>query len=351
MEIKMKSLTVLENANKFLNETLSVTNFSNIFVNKEIDRTVCSLTLSIKKELKIDYSKTLNFKPKEKERLLQIYINYLIGKNDEFNSHYIQLLAWHIQDLKVMSKKIGKDEKGEIKYVNVSIFEYSPNLLNPFSVIEKTFKLFNKKRIDVNKISFALIMNYLNNYKIASNRYKKELKKYLRAIKFCDDLDIYFDFEKVIINTINKTEKQFYLDTSFPKRLQNLKISPRTLDTVYFADAWLTWMLQYAKLWDENIIKELNCSFFKICNEDYQKILFAKIIYMNNLRLKDLKKTELLCVKYIFPLIKKGSPLIKEFWSMNYTGIYKQYLDVAWNFIEQTFVNNSKYKHMINFEE
>ena len=81
-----------------------------------------SLTLAIKKELKIDYSKTLKFKPSEKERLQQIYVNYLTGKSDDFNSHYIQLLAWHIQDFKIIKKKIAKD-----KFVYESVFENSPN--------------------------------------------------------------------------------------------------------------------------------------------------------------------------------------------------------------------------------
>ena len=171
----MKSLKALENADTSLDQTLTVAESSNSFANKEIDRKVRSLTLEIKKELKVDYSKTVNFKPKEKERLTQIYLDFLTGKSDDFNSHYIQLLAWHLQDLKVMPTKKG---------YKVSIFEYAPNPLALFTVIEKTFKLFQKKRIDVDKVSYALILNYLNNYKIASNRYKNELRKYLKGIKF-----------------------------------------------------------------------------------------------------------------------------------------------------------------------
>ena len=86
----MKSLKALENADTSLDQTLTVAESSNSFANKEIDRKVRSLTLEIKKELKVDYSKTVNFKPKEKERLTQIYLDFLTGKSDDFNSHYIQ---------------------------------------------------------------------------------------------------------------------------------------------------------------------------------------------------------------------------------------------------------------------
>ena len=40
----------------------------------------------------------------------------------------------------------------------------------------------------------------------------------------------------------------------------------------------------------------------------------------------------------------------KTFWDLNYTDMYKTYLDSAWNFIEQTFVKNEKFMHMVNFE-
>lgn len=335
----MESLKVLENTDKFLTQTLTVAHTSNSFANKEIDQKVRSLTLAIKKELEVDYSKTVHFKPKEKERLTQIYINFLTGKSDDFNSHYIQLLAWHLLELKVIAQKNGD---------KVSIFEYAPNPLAIFTVIEKTFRLFQKKRVDVNKVSYALILNYLNNYKVASNRYKNELRKYLKIIKFSDDIDVYFNINNVLSYTLNKTEKIVAPMTSFPERLLRLRIRPRTLDTIYFADSWFAWMFKVANLTDTDILKNINCSYFKICNEDMQKIILAKIIYENNLSLKKFRETEQLCVEYLFPAIKNGNPFKKEYWNLNYTGMYKTYLDTTWNYIEQTFVKNSEYKHMIN---
>lgn len=337
----MKTLEAIKNADNSLAQILTNAQYSNEVLNKDVDRQVRALTLNIKKELKVDYSRTVNFKPKEKERLQQIFLDYLTGKSDDFNSHYIQLLAWHLQDLKILTKKDG---------TKISIFEYSPNPLAIHTIIEKTFKLFQKKRINVDKISFALILNYLNNYKIASNRYRNVLKSYLKSIHFSEDLDVYFNIKNVITYTNNKTSKQVPLSEPFPERLLRLHIRPRTLDTVYFADAWFAWMFNVADLSSDYVLKNLRCNYFKICNPDYQKIIIAKIIYDNDLNYTRRFALISICLNYLFPVITKGNPFKKDFWDLNYTGIYKTYLDSAWNFIEQTFVNDSQYKNMVNFE-
>lgn len=337
----MESLEALEHLDSNLTERL-VQIKSVSFAGKDIDKEIHRLTLQIKEKLKVDYSVTVKYKPKEKEYLEKIFIEYLTGQNDDFNSHYIQLLAWNLIDFKVMNvKKIGKQ----------SIFEYSPNPLTPYTVIEKTFRLFQRKRIDTEKVSFALILNYLNNYKIASNRYKSELKRYLKSIRFSDNLDVYFNINNVINYVITKTSKMSDFNEPYPKRLLKLKIRQRTLDTVYFADAWFEWMFNVADLTDkEYVLKNMNCSFFKICNEDMQKILLAKVIYDNIMTYVVRVDLEEFCLKYIFPLIKKGNPFRKEYWDLNYTVFYKTYLDSAWTFIEKNFVKNNDYKGMVNFE-
>lgn len=338
----MESLKTLENVELSLNDILVQSKSSSSFASKEVDRKVRSLTLAIKKDLKVDYSVTKKFKPKENEKLETMLIEYLTGKGDDFNSYYIQLLAWHLIELKIMPSKSGN---------KVSIFEYSPNPLALYTVIEKTFKLFQKKRIDTEKVSYALILNYLNNYKIASNRYKNELRKYLKSIRFSDDLDVYFDINKAITYTVNKTIKLVPSMEPYPERLLKLRIRPRTLDTVYFADSWFAWMFNAADLSDEAyVLKNLNCSYFKICNEDVQKLVMAKIIYDNGLSYIKRNSLAQICMRYIFPIIKKGNPFKKEFWDLNYSGYYKTYLNSAWDFIEQTFVNDDSYKNMVNFE-
>lgn len=340
----MESLKTLENADNLLNEILYQTKYSNTFVSSEIDQKVKSLTAAIKKDLKVDYSEKKKFKPNEKERLVNIYVSYLTGKADNFNSHYIQLLAWHLLELKIMP---SKNENTKI-----SIFEYAPNPFAIYTVIEKTFRLFNKRRIDSNKISYALILTYLNNYKSASNRYKNELRKYLKGIRFCGDLDVYFNINNIIDYTVHKTSKTMPIETPFPERLSKLHIQARTLNTKYFADAWFAWMFKAANLLDENyILKNFNCHYFKNCNEDMQKIIMAKIIHANNLNYMRNSNADIICINYLFPAIKKGNPLKKEFWELNYTGIYKEYLDYAWFFIEEAFVKNKSHKNMIHFED
>ena len=127
----MESLKTLENVELSLNDILVQSKSSSSFASKEVDRKVRSLTLAIKKDLKVDYSVTKKFKPKENEKLETMLIEYLTGKGDDFNSYYIQLLAWHLIELKIMPSKSGN---------KVSIFEYSPNPLALYTVIEKTFK-------------------------------------------------------------------------------------------------------------------------------------------------------------------------------------------------------------------
>lgn len=338
----MKSLKALENADNLLGEVLIHAKSSASFVSSEIDQKVKLLTAAIKNDLKVDYSAGKEFKPNEKERLIKIYVDYLTGKSDDFNSHYIQLLAWHLHELKIISPKKGD---------KLSIFEYAPNPFAIYTVIEKTFRLFNKRRIHSGKVSYALLLTYLNNYKSASNRYKHELRKYLKGIRFCEDLDVYFNIDNIIDYTVSKTSKTVALETPFPERLLKLRIPARTLDTKYFVGAWFAWMIKAADLLDESyVLKNLNCSYFRNCDEDMQKIIMAKIIRDNNLNRLRNSKAAAVCFNYLFPAIKKGNPLKKEFWELNYTGLYKEYLDYAWFFIEETFVKNEAYKNMIQSE-
>lgn len=338
----MESLKTLEQLNNSLTNRLAEP-----VIEKNIDEEICNLTSNIKKEFEKDYSTTLKFKPMEKELLEKMFIDYLVGRSDDFNTHYIQLLAWNLIDIKVMPSKNSEKQ---------SIFEYSPNPLAPYTVIEKTFKLFQEKRIDPEKISYALILNYLNNYKIASNRYKSELKKYLKAVKFSENLNIYFNVGTVVDYTIIKTNRfGLYSEKlkKYPEYLKRLELRKRTLDTVYFSDAWFLWMLNYANLTDmEYVLENLNCNFFKICNEDKKKIIFAKIICDNGKSFGKQIDVKRICENYVFPLIKKGDPLKKEYWNLGDTSPYynyKYYLEYAWFFIEQSFLGARPYNH-INFE-
>lgn len=346
----MQSIQSLQNIEASLTENLAQANSSVKFGGNELDEKIKKITSKISSSFKVDYSVEMKFRAGEEKRLKEIYINYLLGKKDDFNSHYIRLLAWHLQDLKVMNKKNSM----------LSIFEYQPFALAPFTVIEKTFRLFSRNRIEPNKAAFPLVMNYLNNYKSASKRYKFNLYRYLRSIKFAGDLDVYFVGIENIISWVQlvgiekklpwvqqRTVEKVGIRADFSERLMSLAIPQRTLDTVYFSDAWFYWMMYYSDLSNEKILKKLNCSFFKICSENNQKIILAKIIYLEWM-VEKLEKLEEICINYIFPLTK-SNPFKKEFWTFDCDENYKKYLDSAWNFIEQDFVKsqNSDIRKML----
>lgn len=98
------------------------------------------------------------------------------------------------------------------------------------------------------------------------------------------------------------------------------------------------WILNYEHfVCNDNLLRNLGCKFFYLCNEDYQKIIIAKIIYNNYIFNRD-PFFEGKCEQYLLPLFKNGNPLKESFWNLNYTGYVKRHLDVAWNFINETFV-------------
>lgn len=334
----MQAIETLEKTDNFLSETLQTAKEASP-LNKNCDDEIHKITLKIKKNLEVNYSIPSITNSNELERIKQIYVNYLLGKTDDFNSHYIQILAWNLFNLKIMKTKSGEQ---------VSVFEYSPNPLVLYSVVEKTFKLFEKRRISTKKVSYALLITYLNNYKSASNRYKNNLRKYLKDIKFQKYTSLFFvsDYEKIFKYFFKLSQKFENEVITFPEWLSNLKIPESLLNTTYFSDLWAYWFFHYADLYDTKILNNLNCVFFRKCDENLQKIILAYIIYLKCRVEKYSDMTEL-CLRYIFPVIKKGNPLKREFWNIDCDKIYKTYLDYAWNFIEENFVKNPVYKNLV----
>lgn len=330
-----KVILSIENIDKTLGNFLS--HSQNIFFScNNFESNIQLLNSKIKKEFTLDYSKKIKFRKDEKSRLEKIYVDYLIGKSDDFNSHYIQLLAWYLLELKLISKKDG---------TKVSIFEYSPNPFAPYTVIEKTFRLFLRNRTIAKKVSIPLILLYLNNYKISSNRFKRNLHRYLSFIRFSKDNNIYFftRTETDLLKYSFSRTKEFL----FHDRMLKFGLSETVLTTNYFTDAWFYWMYNEVNLTnEESISKNLNSIYFNNCSLEMKKILFAKIIRDCNLFLSNFN-AEKICNAYIFPVIKSGNPFTKEFWNLNISGNHI-YLNEAWMFIEKTFVNNPYYRDMID---
>ena len=337
----MKSIEELEQVEHSLDSLLSLAN-SQSFLDKTAHKKIELLTLGIKKKLSLDYEVPLKFKQNEKEKLERIFVNYLTGKADDFNSHYIQLLAWNLVDLKIMRPKKGSDDR-------VSIFEYSPNPLNPFSVIEKTFRLFRTKRIKFEKVAYPLLYNYLNNYKIVSKRYKSELNRFLSKGKFFNELNLCFA-TNIYNDVVLYLDTKYHSGDGFPEDIKQVQLPNVFLKTKFFSDCWFLWMMNKADLTNkQSVLKKLNCDYYRMLDLDMQKILLAKIIY-DNQQIPDIYQyvhTEDVCCNYIFPCILSGNPFSKDFWDLDYGDPYKKLLDFAWQYIDVTFVRNEKYKYMV----
>mgnify|MGYP007069952131 CR=1 FL=1 len=226
----MKSLDSLSVLAKTSDEILLNSKNSNSFLNGLMARSIQLSTREIENQFKVDYSKPVKMSANEMQRLKQMILVFLKEKRDTFNTHYIQLLAWHINEVKVMKVKTKSGEFFQ------SFLEYSPSPLLPFSVTNKIFTLFYESRIkDTEKVASALLLNYLNNYKYTSAKFKNLLRRYLKSVKYSRDVDVYFSMAKI---------GQYLLKHPIQDRenyrgriAELLGVREFTLDTIYFKDA------------------------------------------------------------------------------------------------------------------
>ena len=114
---------------------------------------------------------------------------------------------------------------------NVTFLEYAPNPLIPISATNRIFGLFLPKRIETEKVSTALLLNYLNNYEYASPRFMGVLNSYLKRIHYSKNTDIYFNHA----NLFTIIEKKMPISSmSYRDRLSSLGLREITLQTKYF---------------------------------------------------------------------------------------------------------------------
>lgn len=230
----MQSLEALDTLAKTVSSSYSFAYKYENFVSVQTDKTIKNFTDRIKKQFEVTYTKPIEMSTSEMKELKLLIIDFLKNKKNNFNSHYIQLLAWHIDDMKVMNQKTKFAER------SVSFLEYAPNPLLPFTVTNKIFQLFEKTNIEPEKVSTALLLNYLNNYEKASTRFKNVLRRYLKSIKYIKDVDIFFNFitlgqfltkKRIEYKKIGDGEK-------FLRSLLELSgVNPVLLETKYFNDA------------------------------------------------------------------------------------------------------------------
>ncbi|UKI56271.1 MAG: hypothetical protein L6V90_03675 [Treponema succinifaciens] len=190
----MQAITELKNFENITNEVFLYANKYNDFLSQKKINTVQNTIEEIKESFLIDYSKPLVMTEIEKANLFEMITDFIINKKNIFNSHYIQLLAWHIHELKILPVK----KHGIIH--NVSFLEYSPNPLIPISATNRIFTLFSPRRIPPEKVSTALLLNYLNHYEMASARFKNVLKSYLKRIRYSKNVNLYFNYGNFVSN-------------------------------------------------------------------------------------------------------------------------------------------------------
>lgn len=224
----MESITALEQLEEKISQINSYAHEYNDFMSKRRITTIEKRISEIKDTFKIDYTKPMEMTEKEKQELKKIILDFVKGKKDNFNTHYIQLLAWHIHELDALPVK----KHGVLQ--NVTFLEYAPSSFIPITATNRIFTLFLPRRIETEKVSTALVLNYLNNYEYASPRFKSVLNSYLKCIHFSKNTDVYFNFANVI-KYIEKKTPSSKLD--YFKRLKTMGIRENTIQTKYFIDA------------------------------------------------------------------------------------------------------------------
>jgi hypothetical protein len=224
----MESLSALENLDENISQIKIYAQEYNDFMSKKRIDTIEKNIAEIKDIFKIDYTKPLKMSKKEAEELRRLILDFVRTKKDNFNTHYIQLLAWHLHELDVLPVK----KHGVVR--NVTFLEYAPSSLIPITATNRIFSLFLPRRIETEKVSTALVLNYLNNYEHASQRYMNVLNSYLKRIHFSKNTDVYFNFNNVV-NYIEKKTPSSKLN--YFERLKTMGIRENTIETKYFINA------------------------------------------------------------------------------------------------------------------
>ena len=206
---------------------IAQTERDNDFVSTLTVNKIDLLQREIKNEFKVDYYQKLEISDFEKKKLAKLINDYLVEKTDNFNTHYIQLLAWYIGALKIIKVKSNYEWK------MVSFLEYSPGFLRSFTCeTNRIFNLFMPERVNIDKVYPALLITYLNNYDKASERFKNVLKRYLKNIKVSRFANIYFFDSK-------KVEKFLMQENgNIRDRLLRLGVSQKELATKYFKEVF-----------------------------------------------------------------------------------------------------------------
>ena len=224
----MKSLESLKNLEKTAIQNRAFADKYGNFLQKEDEFEIQGITRQIKSQFEVDYTKRLRITSKEEDTIKILIAQLIKEKKDYFNSRYIQLLAWNIDEIKIMLQKTKVGEK------IVSFLEFAPNPLLMYTVTNRIFSLFDKNRIESEKISSALLLTYLENYERASTKFKTLLRRYLKSVNYSQNIDVYFN--SLRLEQILQKNPIEFREKNFKKIAEIFGVRECTVNTKYFKD-------------------------------------------------------------------------------------------------------------------
>lgn len=302
----------------------------------ETNALIRGMFFRIKDNLSVDYCRQIEIKDIEIEVLDSLITKYIKSGEDNFNSHFIQLLCWNIHKIKPITTR---NKKGRV--IHESFFEFQPGIFDLSPITKKLFRLLTNHNDCKERISAALMMVYLNHYTKASSYFIESLKHYLKSIHFSRNLNIFFDVNHAGTYGRWRIYSSYY--KSFLRRMDFFQIRSAYFNTKYFQDAWYFWMKKNASPLNEAVIEDLPCRYYDICTDAEKLLILSRLIVSNYKNGRDIKELYTDHLQDLFPI----NPNIPENWlfETNIKDIIR--LIEASNIFQQTFMQK---KELLRYE-
>ncbi len=295
-------------------------------LSKEFKLQTETMIFKIKDNLSIDYCKQMESKERDLGILESLTSKYLASGEDHFDRRYLLLLCWNINKLNIPGKKTEKNPR--------TFFEYEPSPFDFFPSTKKIFRLLKKHSECKEKISAALMMIYLNNYRNASPYFISLLKQYLKSIKFSKNIGLFFNVNRA--GNYGKWRCCIQDGKSFSRRMEILKIRSSYTNTKYFQDAWYFWITKKAKLSKKIILTDLPCRFFNACTDAEKVLILSRAIIQNKKSGANIDEINREHLSELFPI----NPNVPAQWIFDCDIKTMNQLAEASNIFQKTFSEN-----------
>lgn len=179
-------------------------------INK-IDKTLTK----INNTWKIDYAEKPKIRSSEKTKLEKLFDDYLENKTDNFNSHYLKLLAFSYPQMYCLPQK-KSDEK-------LSLLQSK----NGFQ-IRKVLKLFSKHKKSRRFFLDGLVISYLDNYDESTKKFRDNFLSFLKRLNYCKNVKYLFRPGDLAL-MLQLSPKKYYID-----KILDLGLRGSVINTKYF---------------------------------------------------------------------------------------------------------------------